>query len=95
MQFPLSATDPCRKHYEESARTFEHPDIGMAKCYDVVSGDFRLKDVAWYFPDPKPGYEQLKDHVTFRKFSSVLFCLEPGTAAVEFLGRNLTVIDYD
>lgn len=38
---------------------------GEARYYSlVVDGEVR-KNVAWYYPDPSSGYEDLKDHVAF------------------------------
>ena len=38
---------------------------GMARYYSVVVKNKRADKVAWYYPDPKSGYEGLKDHVAF------------------------------
>lgn len=51
--------------------TYEDPHIGVAKFYNLVGAEepqFNLKDAAWYFPNPKPGFEKLKDCLAFRKF---------------------------
>ena len=38
---------------------------GTARYYSVVVKNQRADKVAWYYPDPKPTYEGLKDHVAF------------------------------
>lgn len=40
---------------------------GQASYYDVeVDGEIN-KDAAWYYPEPKPKAENIKDHVAFWK----------------------------
>ena len=38
---------------------------GRAAYFDVVVGDRRAEAAAWSYPDPAPGYEELRDHVAF------------------------------
>jgi uncharacterized protein (DUF427 family) len=38
---------------------------GMANYYHLVSGDRTVHNAAWYYPDPSPGYESLRDMVAF------------------------------
>ena len=38
---------------------------GGASYYDLVVGDRRSRNAAWYYPQPKPGFEELLDHVAF------------------------------
>ena len=38
---------------------------GFAGYFDYVDGDGRIEQVAWSYPDPKPGYEAIRDHVAF------------------------------
>jgi uncharacterized protein (DUF427 family) len=38
---------------------------GVAVYFDVLVGGQRLKDVAWSYPDPTPGFVSLKDHIAF------------------------------
>jgi uncharacterized protein (DUF427 family) len=41
------------------------PWKGTAHYYDVVIGDQVNRDAAWYYPDPKPAAQNIKDHVAF------------------------------
>ena len=38
---------------------------GEAIYFDLVVGDERLREVAWSFPKPSPGFSTLRDHVAF------------------------------
>lgn len=38
---------------------------GQARYYRVEVGGRRAERAAWTYPDPKPGYEQIRDHVAF------------------------------
>jgi uncharacterized protein (DUF427 family) len=38
---------------------------GTASYVHAEAGTKRAQRVAWYYPEPKPGYEQLEDHLSF------------------------------
>ncbi len=38
---------------------------GRASYYDLQVGERRVENVAWYYPDPAPGYEALQHHIAF------------------------------
>jgi uncharacterized protein (DUF427 family) len=38
---------------------------GQAAYYTLSVGDKRIEDAAWYYPDPTPGFEAIKDHLAF------------------------------
>jgi uncharacterized protein (DUF427 family) len=38
---------------------------GQAGYYDLEVGGQTVHDAAWYYPDPSPGYEAIRDHVAF------------------------------
>lgn len=38
---------------------------GVARYWSVCVGDLVLKDVAWSYPDPLPGFEPIRDWVSF------------------------------
>lgn len=38
---------------------------GLAAYFDVVVGEAQAEKAAWGYPDPRPPYEALKDHVAF------------------------------
>ncbi|MDW7730420.1 MAG: DUF427 domain-containing protein [Bacillota bacterium] len=38
---------------------------GLAVYYDLVTSDEHLKNVAWSYENPKPGFESIKDHLAF------------------------------
>lgn len=38
---------------------------GIATYWTVVVGERRVKDAAWSYPEPSPGYEPIKDYIAF------------------------------
>jgi uncharacterized protein (DUF427 family) len=38
---------------------------GRAGYYDLEIGGQTVRDAAWYYLDPAPGYEAIRDHVAF------------------------------
>lgn len=38
---------------------------GRARYYSVRAGAVHRPNVAWYYPDPSPGYEELAGHIAF------------------------------
>lgn len=38
---------------------------GQARYYTVAAGDRRAESAAWSYPDPRPGYLAIKDHLAF------------------------------
>ena len=38
---------------------------GDASYYRYTRGDRTIENVAWFYPDPKPGYEAIRDHLAF------------------------------
>jgi uncharacterized protein (DUF427 family) len=40
---------------------------GVASYYDVVIGDAKNADAAWFYPEPMKGAEQVQDRVAFWK----------------------------
>ena len=38
---------------------------GEAAYFDLAAGGREVRDAAWYYPDPAPGYEALRDHIAF------------------------------
>jgi uncharacterized protein (DUF427 family) len=43
------------------------PWKGEASYYTVEVGEATNKDAAWYYPEPKPAAQQVKDRVAFWK----------------------------
>ncbi|MFO7677383.1 MAG: DUF427 domain-containing protein [Thermoplasmatota archaeon] len=41
------------------------PFKGIASYYDVVVEKDVNKNAAWYYPEPKKGYEKIKNYVAF------------------------------
>jgi uncharacterized protein (DUF427 family) len=50
---------------EESGRFSYCEFKGEARYYQVVSGDRREIDAAWHYPQPRPTYRMLVEHVAF------------------------------
>lgn len=63
--FPPESVD--KSHLRPSDRTTQCPWKGTAHYYDVVVGDKVNRDAAWYYPEPKPAAENIKDRVAFWK----------------------------
>jgi uncharacterized protein (DUF427 family) len=38
---------------------------GRASYYTISVHDKRAENAAWYYPDPEPGYEAIKDYIAF------------------------------
>jgi uncharacterized protein (DUF427 family) len=38
---------------------------GLAHYLDLELGDHRVEAAAWHYPDPRPAYDELRDHVAF------------------------------
>jgi uncharacterized protein (DUF427 family) len=63
--FPLSAvTDGV---LQPSGTHTTCPWKGEASYYDVVIGDDRNPDAAWYYPSPKDAAKEITDRVAFWK----------------------------
>ncbi len=61
--FPLSAIDTSL--LEESETRSNCPWKGVASYYHVIVNGERNEDSAWWYPDPKPGAEQIRDRIAF------------------------------
>ena len=64
-------------HLIVTDRIYVCPYKGNANWVDLHTDSGVIKDVAWIYRDPKPGYGQIKDHVGFYDGS------RQGTAAVK------------
>jgi uncharacterized protein (DUF427 family) len=38
---------------------------GEASYYDLVVAGREVKEATWYYPEPSPGYEAIRDHLAF------------------------------
>ncbi len=56
-----------REHFVESSHHTVCPWKGRASYYSIKIGDAVNKDAAWYYPDPSPAAERVRDHVAFWK----------------------------
>ena len=61
--FPASAIK--REYFRESSKHTTCPWKGLASYYDVVVDDEVNADAAWYYAEPKPAAQEIKDHVAF------------------------------
>ena len=57
--------------FKESGKTSTCPWKGLANYYDVVVGDNRNSDAAWYYPKPKDAAKEITGYVAFWKGVSV------------------------
>jgi uncharacterized protein (DUF427 family) len=53
------------EYLESSDHTTTCPWKGEAQYYDVVIGDTRKEDTAWYYPDPSDAASEIEGHVAF------------------------------
>jgi uncharacterized protein (DUF427 family) len=68
--FPPDDVD--RSRLADSASHTTCPWKGLASYFDVVVGDKRLADAAWYYPDPKPAAAEIAGYVAFWRGVEVL-----------------------
>ncbi len=54
-----------KEHLRASDTHTTCPWKGLASYYDVVVGTDVNSDAAWYYPEPKDGATEIKDHVAF------------------------------
>jgi uncharacterized protein (DUF427 family) len=54
-----------RQYFRESDRHTVCPWKGVASYYDIIVGDEAIRNAAWYYPEPKPAADNIKDHVAF------------------------------
>lgn len=52
-------------HFTDSASHTVCPWKGTASYYTVVVGGEANTDAAWYYPEPKPAAEEIRDRVAF------------------------------
>ena len=63
--FPREDVDP--SVLERSATTSECPWKGTAHYYTLELDGERTEDAAWYYPEPKPEAESVRDRIAFWK----------------------------
>ena len=64
--------DSVNKEYlMESKMQTTCPYKGLASYYDVVVEGEVNKDAAWYYPDPKPFANKIKNYVAFWKGTEI------------------------
>lgn len=44
---------------------------GAASYYDIVVGEDSRKDAAWYYPEPKPSFGEIKGYIAFNRNKGV------------------------
>ncbi len=63
--FPPAALN--REHFHPSDTHTTCGWKGLASYYDVVADGKTNHDAAWYYPDPKPAAEEIRNYVGFWK----------------------------
>ena len=61
--FPRAALNMV--HFSASQRTSHCPWKGEAHYFDVVVGEQRNPDAAWFYPEPKAAASEIKERVAF------------------------------
>jgi uncharacterized protein (DUF427 family) len=54
-----------RQYFQDSSTHTTCPWKGEASYYDVLVNGQVNKDAAWYYPEPKPAANEIKDRVAF------------------------------
>ena len=54
-----------REYFTPSNTSTLCPWKGKARYYNVVVDGKENRDAAWYYPDPKPAAENIRDYVAF------------------------------
>ncbi len=54
-----------REFFTESHTTSMCPWKGTAHYYNVTADGMENRDAAWYYPEPKPAANHIKNHVAF------------------------------
>jgi len=54
-----------REYFQDSSMHTTCPWKGEASYYDVLVDGRVNKDAAWYYPEPKPAANEIKDRVAF------------------------------
>jgi uncharacterized protein (DUF427 family) len=54
-----------RGYFKQSDYQSSCPWKGVAKYYSITVDGEENTDAAWYYPDPKPAAENIRDHVAF------------------------------
>ncbi|KAF2123175.1 hypothetical protein BDV96DRAFT_562067 [Lophiotrema nucula] len=54
-------------HLTQTSTHTSCPYKGQASYYTIDVDGTQLKDSAWYYPEPKKGYEKIRDYVAFYK----------------------------
>lgn len=66
---------------------------GQASYYDVIVGDRLIQRAAWFYPDPSPSFEGIRDYVAFYP-SKVDLCTVDGEQVIaqegDFYGGWIT-----
>ncbi|OYW46747.1 MAG: hypothetical protein B7Z36_04155 [Novosphingobium sp. 12-63-9] len=63
--FPVEAIDPAL--LRPSTTTSVCPWKGTAHYYTLQVGEAENRDAAWYYPDPKPKADNIRDRIAFWK----------------------------
>ncbi len=54
-----------REYFQESSTQTNCPWKGEASYYNVVVNGQVSRDAAWYYPEPKPAANEIRDSVAF------------------------------
>jgi uncharacterized protein (DUF427 family) len=46
-------------------RTYTCPYKGVCNWIDLETGNGRIQNIGWVYPNPKPGYEFIRDQIAF------------------------------
>ena len=61
--FPPSSVN--MQYFTDSSTHTTCPWKGVASYYDVVVDDQEVRNAAWYYPEPKPAAQNIRNHVAF------------------------------
>lgn len=70
-QFPPDSISD-KAIFSNSELTTKCPWKGTASYYNITVDGNVMKDAAWYYPNPKDGAKNIKDHIAFCEFQCFL-----------------------
>ena len=68
--FPPEAIN--RAFFRDSDRHTTCPWKGVASYYDVVVDGQEVRNAAWYYPEPKPAAQNIRNHVAFYRMIQIV-----------------------
>lgn len=65
MYFPRESVNT--EYLTDSDKEYTCPNKGEAEYYNATIGDSEIRNIAWSYPDPNEGFEEIAGHIAFDK----------------------------